>query len=77
MITFDQLSDKYQVQIMQKHVIYFMVLLKSVSKKSFSRVSDENILLSLSFLSVPFLILELNCSKTKPRKLKVKFYSYK
>ena len=41
LITFDQLSDKNQVQFMQKQIILFHVSLKNGQKNCFSSVSDE------------------------------------
>ena len=72
LITFDHLTDKNQVKFMQKHIILF----HGWSKNSISSVSDKNTLHNLSFLSVSFLIFELNFSKTNSQKFKVKLYSY-
>ena len=77
LITFDQLSDKNQVQFMQEQIILFHVSLKNGQKTVFQAFLMKILDINLSFLSVPFLIFELNCSKTNSRKLKVKFYSYR
>ena len=76
LITFDHLTDKNQVKFMQKHIILFHGSSQKWSKNSISSVSDKNTLHNLSFISVSFLIFELNFSKTNSQKLKVKFYSY-
>ena len=54
---------KTKYSLFKNILFYFMILLKNVQRNSFSIISDENTWHTLSFLSFPFLIFELNCSK--------------